>query len=122
MAARPGLGDAGVGRAEVETVTAALDLDRVEELAAERLDADDRAAARRDVFLHEQDLVDRLRDRAVGDRSAQLLARGIADDARAGAADVRLDQQRISNAFGGREQVARAVDDAGLRDCAGRAT
>ena len=38
-AAAAGLRDAGVGRAEVEAVAAALDLDRVEEAPAERLDA-----------------------------------------------------------------------------------
>jgi hypothetical protein len=65
-----GLGQASVGGAEIEAVGAALHLQRVEEAAAQCLDAGDRAAAGGHVILEQQHLVHAVGDGAVGRRIA----------------------------------------------------
>src|SRR6185437_9626186 len=101
---------AGVSRAEVERADRRIDLDRVEIVAAERLDADDVAIAERRRFLHQRHAVDAelhvAARHGAGERGLVL----VAHDSRAGAADVRLDEDRIAEAARGLDGEARVID------------
>ena len=103
---------AGVGRTEIERPDRGEDLDRVEVLAAERLDADDVAVAKRRGLLHERDAVDPELDLAALDRAGERLFRFVANDAGAAAADVRLHQHRIAKVLRGLQRERRIVDRA----------
>ena len=62
---------ARVGRAEIERADRGIHFDRVEILAAERLDANDVAVAQRRGLLHERDAVDAELDFAAGDGAGE---------------------------------------------------
>ncbi len=71
------------------------DFDRVEILAAERFDARDVAAARRDVLLHQRRTIDAEIDRPGRQRRGPTsVGRVVTHDARAAAADVRFHHHR----------------------------
>ena len=94
-AARDAVGEncrklAVVGGAEVEAARHEQDADRVQQLAVEQLDADDRVAARRDPLLDERGAVEP--EVELGCR--ELVDAVERDDAGAAAADVRLDEDR----------------------------
>src|SRR5436305_1859724 len=112
---RPARRLAGVGRAEVEGIAGAPQADRVEVLPPQDLDADAVAVARRGELLDERRAVDAEVDRAGRDRRRQRVRIVVADDARAAAADVRLDDDGEAQAAGRRDHLGRVVDDAGGR-------
>ena len=100
----------------LKLVAAAVDVDRVEILAAEHLDAGDVAAARRDELLHQRGAVEPEVDAALGDRAREIVGRVEADDAGAAAADVGLDDHREAQALGRRRRLVGMVDHARRRE------
>ncbi|MCY1007459.1 hypothetical protein OV079_18265 [Nannocystis pusilla] len=91
------------------------DLDRVEELAADDLDAHDPPAAQRAQLLHQRGLVDAEIELAPIGGLGELGRTVEATDPGPAAADVGLDEDRPAQALGGEQRLAGVVDDAGAR-------
>src|SRR4051794_29214949 len=100
-----------IGGAEVEAAGHEQDADRVEQLAVQQLDADDRVAFRRNPLLDERRAVEPEVELGGG----ELVDAVERDDADAAAADVRLDEDREAELPRSVDRRGAIVDDARAR-------
>src|ERR1700691_5614114 len=108
-------GLADVSRAQIESLSAEVNLNGVEIFAVQRLDAGDVATASGDEFLHQRNAVEAEGEVAAVDGFLQHLGRIEANDAGAAAADVRLDHDRIAQTLGRGHRLFRIVNHARTR-------
>src|ERR1051325_7551992 len=106
---------ANVARAEIVGFSRGANLDGVKIFSAEDFDAGDDAVARRETFLDECGLVHAEAEAIFFDGLLELHGRIEALDACTAAADVRFDDERIADGFGGVHHLGALINDAGFR-------
>src|SRR5215472_15385193 len=106
-----GCGLADVGRAEVKSFSREMDLDSIKKLCSQHFHADNVAAARRNVFLHQRSVVQAKVERVGLSRGLKFLARVVARDSRAAASDVGLYHDGETQTAGSFNCVGGMIDD-----------
>src|SRR6266404_2090723 len=110
-----GIVQADLSRTKIKVFAAGEDIDRVKKLSAQRFDARNMAAARRDKFLDKGDLIDPQFQLVLLDEGPEMPERIETHDAGAAPTDVWLNQQRESKLRRRHENFVRAIDDASIR-------
>src|SRR5579859_121144 len=106
---------ADVSGTQIEGFAGGVNLNRIEELAAEHFDASDDTATGWEKFLHQCDLIDSEVELAFVYGSLQLLGPVEANDPGAAAANIRLYHQWVADFFRGRQSLRRMINHQRLR-------
>src|SRR5262245_6445572 len=96
---------------KIEALTRCEYLDGIKVLPVECFDTSDVTSARRDVLLQQRRMVESEVDAPLVNGAFQRLRRVVASDPGAGAADVRLEDQRVSDLFTGLQRGRGIIDN-----------